>query len=118
MKKDIEKTEITIAKLLTVGVLTSATVILIGLALYLITGSGGYDGNAFPTSPAAIWTGLLALKPFAVILFGVLLLILTPFFRVGVSVIVFFREKDMLYVAITSFVFLVLIVSLILGKVE
>jgi uncharacterized membrane protein len=118
MKKDIERTELKIAKLLTVGVLTSAAVILIGLVMYLVTGSGGYPDGAFPTDPAAILQGLLALRPYAVILLGLFLLILTPIFRVGVSIIVFIREKDKLYVIITSAVFIILIVSLVLGKVE
>ena len=115
--KNIEKTEITIAKLLKAGVLLSAAITLIGLVLFLVTGSGGYDG-AFPKSLPAIWTGLLALKPYAVIMLGVLILILTPFFRVGVSIVVFLREKDLLYTVISVFVFLVLIVSLVLGKAE
>ncbi|SHI20740.1 Uncharacterized membrane protein [Sporobacter termitidis DSM 10068] len=118
MKKDIERTELTIAKLLKAGVLLSAAIILIGLVLYLATGTGGYGGDAFPTDPLVILQGLAAFKPYAIILLGLFILILTPILRVGVSVIVFIREKDSLYVAITTFVFLVLIVSLLLGKVE
>ncbi len=118
MKKETERTELTIARLLKVGVILSAAVILIGLILYLVTGTGGYDGGAFPTNLLLILQGLLSLKPYAVILAGLLILILTPFFRVGVSIIVFVREKDMLYVVITSAVFLILIISLILGKAE
>ena len=48
---------------------------------------------------------------------GVMVLIATPIFRVGVSIIVFAVEKDYLYVKITTVVFLILIVSLVLGKV-
>jgi uncharacterized membrane protein len=117
VKNDTNKTELTIAKLLTVGVLTSAAVILLGLVLYLITGNGGYDGG-FPMDPLVILRGLLTLKPYAIILTGLFILILTPIFRVCVSILVFIKEKDMLYVAITSFVFLVLLVSLFLGKAE
>ena len=60
--------------------------------------------------------GLLMAKPDAIILFGLFLLILTPIFRVGVSIILFFKEKDNLYVIITSFVFIILLLGLILGK--
>jgi uncharacterized membrane protein len=118
MKKDIECTEIKIARILKAGVLVSAAIILTGLILYFATGTGGYAGDSFPTSPLLILQGIFALKPYAVILFGLLILVLTPFFRVGVSVIVFLKEKDKLYVVITSIVFIILIVSLILGKVE
>lgn len=116
MKKDIENTELKIAKLLTAGVLLSAAIILVGLILYLVTGTGGYPGDTYPTSPIAILEGILALKPYAVILFGLLILVLTPFLRVGVSIIVFAKEKDRLYVIITAVVFLILVVSLVLGK--
>ena len=118
MKKDVTRTELTIAKLLKVGVLLSAAIIFIGLALYLITGTGGFNDGAFPTDPLAIFNGLLSLKPYAIILIGLFILILTPIMRVGVSIIVFARERDSLYVVITSVVFLILIISLILGKAE
>jgi uncharacterized protein len=44
------------------------------------------------------------------------LLVLTPIFRVGVSVILFLKEKDYLYVVITSLVFIILLLGLYLGK--
>ncbi|MGB9809623.1 MAG: DUF1634 domain-containing protein, partial [Caldanaerobacter sp.] len=62
--------------------------------------------------------GFLALKPYAVILTGLLLLILTPVFRVAVSIITFLYEKDYTYTFITTLVFIILIISFILGKVE
>lgn len=117
MNKDVEKTELTIAKFLQVCVLLSAAVILLGLALYLITGTGGYENNEYPTNPLSILSGVLALKPFAVMLMGLFILILTPILRVGVSIIVFIKEKDMAFILITSVVFIILTVSLILGKV-
>lgn len=118
MKKDIERTELTIAKLLRVGVLLSAAVILAGLVLYLITGASGYANDLYPTNPLLILSGVLTLKPYAIILTGLFILILTPIFRVGVSIIIFIKEKDKLYILITSLVLIILIVSLILGKVE
>jgi uncharacterized membrane protein len=118
MKKDIESTELKLAGLLKAGVLTSAAVIAFGLALYLITGQSGYPEGAFPADPAAILAGLVSLKPYAVMLTGLFILILTPILRVGTSIIVFLHEKDYLYVAITGFVFVILLVSLFLGNVE
>jgi uncharacterized membrane protein len=124
MKKDggktrsVEDIEVIISRILQVGVITSACVVAIGLALYLITGSSGYPGSTFPSSPAAILQGLIGFKPYAVMLLGLTLLILTPVLRVGISVLVFIREKDYLYVKITALVFTILIVSFILGKVE
>lgn len=117
-KKDGEQAELTIAKLLSVGVLISAAFILVGLIVYLATGSSGYDKDLYPTNPMLIIEGLAVLKPYSIILTGIFLLILTPIFRVGLSIIIFIKEKDKLYVVITAIVFAVLIVSMVLGKTE
>lgn len=117
-KRNIEDIELIISKCLKIGVLASAAVIATGLALFLITGTGGYPDNSFPTDPLVILQGVAALKPYAVILAGLFILILTPVFRVGVSIIVFLKEKDHMYVKITAVVLAILIVSFLLGKVE
>lgn len=117
-KSQIDEVEIIISKLLMIGVLLSAIVIFIGFIMFLVTGNSGYIGNTYPTDPILILQGLVVFKPYAIILTGLLILIATPVFRVGVSIIVFIREKDYLYVKITTLVFIILIVSFILGKVE
>jgi len=114
----IDEMEITISNLLRIGVLLSAVIVFVGLSMFLITGKSGYTGNYYPTNPLEILKGIISLKPYSIILTGLLILILTPVFRVGVSIIVFFHEKDFLYVKITSFVFIILLISFILGKVE
>ena len=118
MKQDAESMELWLAKLLKLGVLFSAAVIALGVFLFLFTGQSGYADGVFPTSPGEIWAGLLVLKPFAVMLTGLFLLILTPILRVGRSILLFWRQGDRLYVVITASVFLILIISLFLGKVE
>ncbi|HEX9060137.1 MAG TPA: DUF1634 domain-containing protein [Clostridia bacterium] len=116
--KKIEGTEIFISKALRFGVVLSAIVIGLGLMLFFITGNSGYPGSTYPTSLFKIVSGLFLLKPYAVILTGLLLLILTPVFRVGISVIIFLKEKDYLYTVITSIVFIILVISFLLGKAE
>lgn len=116
--KELEEMEITISRFLKFGVLLSAIVIATGFLLFIITGSSGYSGEYFPRTPLEILKGLLAFKSYAVILTGLMLLILTPIFRVGISILVFIKEKDYLYAKITALVFFILIISLILGKVE
>jgi len=113
----VEEMEITISNLLKGGVLLSAIFIFIGLSMFLITGESGYTGNYYPSNPIEIFKGLVSFKSYSIMLTGLLILILTPVFRVGVSIIVFFKEKDFLYVKITSLVFCILIISFILGKV-
>lgn len=114
----IEEMEIIISNFLRIGVVLSATIVFIGLLMFLVSGNSGYSGDYFPTTPTEIFNGVLLVKPYAIILLGLIILILTPVFRVGVSILVFVKEKDFLYVKITSFVFIILIISFILGKVE
>lgn len=108
--------ELTLSKLLRAGVMLSAAIILIGFIMFLITGQSGYPGNTYPTTVGEIYNGLIKLKPYGIIMTGLLLLIATPVFRVGVSIILFAEEKDYLYVKITALVFAVLIFSLFIGK--
>lgn len=114
----IEEMEIIISNFLRIGVLLSAIIVFIGLILFLVTGNSGYSGSYFPTTPSEIIKGLIAFKSYAIILTGLIILILTPVFRVGVSILVFIKEKDSLYVKITSAVFIILMISFVLGKVE
>lgn len=116
--RNIEEVEIIISKSLQIGVLASAAVILTGFLMFILTGNSGYAHNVYPTNPLLVFQGLIALKPYAIILTGLFILILTPVFRVGVSILVFIKEKDYLYVKITSAVFVILIISFLLGKVE
>jgi len=114
----IDEMEIIISNFLRVGVLLSAIIVFVGLTMYLVTGISGYSGSYFPATLSEIFRGFIALKPYAIIMVGLIILILTPVFRVGVSILVFIREKDFLYVKITTLVFIILLISLILGKVE
>ncbi|MBA9083590.1 putative membrane protein [Fontibacillus solani] len=109
--------ELVISKMLRIGVLIAGAVIVIGLLQYLITGESGYPGDTFPTTFGGIFEGMFQLKAMAVIETGLLLLILTPVFRVFVSLFVFWAEKDYRFVGITAVVLIILIVSFLLGKV-
>lgn len=51
----------------------------------------------------------------AIIVAGLLLLITTPLLRVAISVVAFAIEKDWTYVAITGAVFVLLILSFVMG---
>ena len=115
--KELHDVEIMISKALRAGVIISGAVIFIGLLMFLLTGNSGYPESTYPSHLVEIIKGLMGLKSYAVIMTGVMVLIATPIFRVGVSIIVFAVEKDYLYVKITTVVFLILIVSLVLGKV-
>jgi uncharacterized membrane protein len=115
-KKNIEDTEILISKTLRVGVVISAVIICFGLISFILTGESGYPGETFPTSVPEILKGLVVLKPYAIMLSGLLILILTPVLRVGISIVTFIKEKDYMYASITVTVFVILVISLLLGK--
>ncbi|WP_446898650.1 DUF1634 domain-containing protein [Clostridium sp. LBM24168] len=116
LKKNIREIENVISKFLLIGVLTSSTVIIIGLAMFLISGSSGYVKNFYPTHPLEIFMGCMALKPYSIIMLGLMLLIAIPILRVAVSILVFLKERDFLYVKITTVVLIILIISLFMGK--
>lgn len=114
-----------ISLMLLIGVTVSAAVFIFGLVLLLVQRTTGYNealtsqlllapqGQAvFPTSIGGVFAGALALKPFAVIELGALLLIATPVFRVAASAVLFYLEKDPTYTVITLIVFALLMISI------
>lgn len=114
--REPNEVEIFVARSLRFGVLLSAGVILAGLVLFLVSGESGYPREYYPTQLKDIFVGALSLKPFAIILAGLVLLICTPIMRVGISALMFLKEKDWLYVGISTVVFLILISSFFFGK--
>jgi uncharacterized membrane protein len=120
------------------GVIISASIIAFGMILFLLTGQSGYatvsgtgpsevnqylsfhgSGNGqlyFPTNPLEIWQGVIALKPFAVIMLGLVLLIATPVLNVLVAAIEFIQQRNRAFTLISLFVLAVLILSFFLGK--
>ena len=126
-ERRVRQTELAISILLRVGVAISIALILAGTIITFLhhpdylTSSTAFDsvtgtGASFPTTPTAIIHGLAHLEGRAIVMVGLYLLILTPVMRVGVSIIAFAHERDRAFVAITAFVFLMLVGSLLLGK--
>jgi len=113
---EIQDVELAVSRWLRIGVIISAGVIILGLIVLFIQGGSGYPGDTYPHSLPEIFRGLIEFKPYAVITVGLMLLILTPVLRVAISIWVFVREGDKLYVIITSIVLAILIVSFALGK--
>ncbi|XIF19569.1 MAG: DUF1634 domain-containing protein [Acetilactobacillus jinshanensis] len=111
----MNKIEIVIGNLLRAGVIVSAVIMIIGFALLIITGKTGYPAGYHPHDFKQIFTGIVDLKPYAIMMLGIFCLILTPVLRVLVSIYSFYKEHDYLYVYITSFVMIVLAFSFWLG---
>ena len=125
--------ELLISYVLRGGVLVSAAIIAFGILRLGVTHTTGYAAilrhdlpdivayhphagpGTFPTALGAVWTGVLAGKPYAIVAIGILLLIATPVFRVALSVAFFMLQRDWLYVGITLFVLAVLLGSALAG---
>lgn len=65
--------------------------------------------------PGLIFHGLVHGQPTSYLLLGTLLLILTPVARVIVSIYAFWTDHDEKYVAVTLTVFIIMILTVILG---
>jgi len=102
-----------IGQLLRRGVVLSAAVVAAGGAWYLAN-AGGSSPEYRQFHPDVRGLHALATLPHpqAVILFGLLILILTPVARVIFSLAAFVLERDRLYMAITVIVLVILLYSL------
>jgi uncharacterized membrane protein len=114
-----------VAAFLRYGVLLAAAVIIIGLVLSFV--QVGFkvfvsmprvrapEVSTDLTTLRSVFRELLPPVPEAVMEAGVLLLIATPVLTVGAATIMFAVEKDWMYVAISGFVFAMLILGFVLG---
>ena len=113
------KVELIISKLLLVGVSTAAIVVLAGGILFLVRhGHETPQFGEFHGEPAelrrvgAIFAAVQKLEARAVIQLGLGLLIATPIARVVFSLFAFIRQRDGMYVIISSIVLSVLLLGL------
>ncbi|WP_456312521.1 DUF1634 domain-containing protein [Pseudomonas shirazensis] len=112
-----------IGNLLRYGVWISLSVAFIGGIIYLMHhGNDIEDYSVFKENDrnifeviTAIYNGVIQGRGESVIFFGVLLLFLTPVFRVLLSLFSFLLEKDYLYVVITTIVIGIIIMSISFG---
>lgn len=105
------------------GVSLACAVAMLGGILYLIS-SGSTpmpDYTSFQQEPDSyttlrgIWEGVCQFRAKELIQLGVVLLILTPIFRVILSLVGFWMEHDWLYVAIAAVVLLVIFSNMMEG---
>lgn len=106
-----------VSGVLIVGVVTSAALLVVGLAGALTIGWGGsLSGAGASTTPAtafgAMGDNLAALRPIGFAQLGLVVLLATPVARVATSVLAFALERDRLYTVITLIVLAVLLTSL------
>lgn len=108
---------IIIARILQIGVMVSAAILLLGVILLPFRPGGltPHRLQTFPTTFLQIWNGMITLHPQAFLALGIIVLIATPVLRVAASIVTFALERDYRYVLITIVVLLILIISFMLG---
>ncbi len=122
----VRATELFISNLLRVGTIASFCIVMLGMIIgflhhpELLRSPGEYArltaiGAAFPHSLRNVWNGVWSFHGQAIVEAGILLLVATPVLRVLVSILIFAHQKDRIFTAITTLVFLLLIVSFFLG---
>ena len=109
------------------GVIASFTIIAIGSALLFLEGQTGYyplgtaeqlfdRHNEFLIGLVPLLQGVITAKPYAIIDFGLLVLLATPIARVLISVFLFLEERRYAFVLITVTVLgLLLFSTFVLG---
>jgi uncharacterized membrane protein len=121
------RVELVISMLLRIGVATSLTVIVAGTILSFVhhpeyvsapeaLAHLTQPGAAFPHTLSQVLDSLRAQRGQAVVVIGVLLLVATPVLRVAASIVGFVYQRDRAYVAITSVVLALLLLSFWLGR--
>lgn len=113
--------ELLLGKTLRIGVIAAAAIILLGVALFFIRerNAVSYDQalgkhEAIQAlSPRVIWHGLKEGSARSIIFLGILVLILTPIMRVAMTIWLFFRQRDWIFVASASFVLIILLLGLV-----
>jgi uncharacterized membrane protein len=104
--------------MLMIGMIVSNVLFVIGIVLALL------HPQYFPLSASwvreqyragAILHGIIHGQPTGFFLLGTLLLILTPVARVIVSIYAFWIDHDLKYVRVTGAVFIIMVITVILG---
>jgi uncharacterized membrane protein len=112
-----------IGRLLQIGVLLAAVVVLVG-GVWLLLQHGGTraDYSVFAGEPAmlrsltGIVRGVAAHDSRALVQAGLVLLILTPVARVALTLVAFVIQRDRVYIVVTAIVLALLLYGLVYGR--
>jgi uncharacterized membrane protein len=119
-----KQVELFIGMFLRVGVITAASVVVIGGIMFLPHMGGQtphfsvWNGEpAWLRSIGGVVTAAISLRGDAVIQLGILLLIAVPILRVAVALVAFLLQRDWLYCVVTLLVLSILLFSLLGGRI-
>lgn len=108
-----ERIERLVRRVLTAGLGLSAFLLCAGFIIWAVRG-GGMPSTVLGPLEAA--RSLISLDPVGLFSYGLLVLILTPFVRVAGSIVVFLREHDWRFAAVTSLVLVSMGAGLLVGS--
>ena len=109
----LKRMEGLVSDILRVGVLLSAALILLGLAMMVVTGDTSCPNGSM--DPAWLINGDPFFSPSHILFLGFLVLITTPVLRIAASIYVYVNIHDNAFTTITTIVLFVLVVSFTLG---
>lgn len=124
--RDPEWVETLISNLLRIGVTVSVAIVLAGIIFTFVHHPEYFSSRPalghlidakrdYTSSIPAVLRGVATQRGQAIAMLGILLLIATPVARVAVSIAIFIVERDRLYIAMTSVVLFLLLLSFVLG---
>lgn len=121
---DDKKIELVIGKLLRYGVIIAAAVVLFGGVFYLLKSGGAHPDYSTFKGEAPYLKSLpqtvkeaFTFHRFAIIQFGLMILVAIPVFRVLFSLFAFLFKRDFTYVVVTLIVLGVLLFSIFGGGI-
>jgi uncharacterized membrane protein len=103
-------------------VIVAGALVLLGLALYLaddghqpatLDQALGRDGELPKVTVSGIFDGVFDGQATALIQLGILVLVLTPTLRVGLTLVIFALERDRVFVGLTVIVLVILLLGLV-----
>jgi uncharacterized membrane protein len=108
-----------LSRVLGIGVFLAALVVSLGGVLYLLHyGMDALNYNIFQSEPESLRnlsstaTDIFSVRQCSVIQVGLLILLMTPILRVAFSAYAFAKQRDVIYLIITSTVLVILMLSL------
>ena len=112
-----------IGRLLQVGVLIAAAVVIVGAVLMLVqhgrtpVAFGSFGEASSPLyALGGIVRGAVALDPASIVQLGLVLLIATPVLRVALTLVAFAIQRDRVYILLTAVVLALLLYGLVWGR--
>lgn len=104
-----------VSRLLRSGLLIAGALFLVATIAYVHDGVGVTTSGSSPSLSTGLWPGLSEGDPGSIVLLGLLVLLITPLTRVAVSVLLYASVGDRAFTALTLFVFLLLVATLLVG---